>query len=569
MSEDSERRPIQHMPPDLALKIAAGEVAERPASVVKELIDNAVDAGAQHVRVEAREAGLKLIRVTDDGHGIPRAEVELAFASHATSKIRQWDDLEHLTTLGFRGEALASIAAVSRVDVQTRFAGETVGTRVRAEHGKILEQAPCSTPRGLRISISDLFGNVPARRKFVRSLRAEGGQIQSVVMQYALAQPLVQFTLSLDARDTFVSPGSGNLADVMAAVHGPTVIESLLLVDWQEHGLRVEGLISSPSISRSNRSAISVFANGRPIQNRSLIFALEEAYSGFLMIGRHPLAAVHLVLPPAEIDANIHPAKSEVRFARDREVHGALHRAIGNTLLEMRLNRTTRTDTGVFATMEAEKVSTQPALGESLNSAEPAGSAPTLATLPVLRVFGQANQTFIIAEGPQGLYMIDQHAAHERVLFDRFDLQLEAGEVQTQPLLEPASLAISADQMLALEENEQLLTNVGFDLEPFGSDACLIRAVPALAGRASPAQLVSEVLTELENLPEPAAARERALAATACQAAVKAGATLDVQEMRELVSQLERTLRPATCPHGRPTMIHLSHSQLEREFGRR
>ena len=569
MSEDSERRPIQHMPPDLALKIAAGEVAERPASVVKELIDNAVDAGAQHVRVEAREAGLKLIRVTDDGHGIPRAEVDLAFASHATSKIRQWDDLEHLTTLGFRGEALASIAAVSRVDVQTRFAGETVGTRVRSEHGKILEQAPCSTPRGLRISISDLFGNVPARRKFVRSLRAEGGQIQSVVMQYALAQPRVQFTLSLDGRDTFVSPGSGNLADVMAAVHGPTVIESLLLVDWQEHGLRVEGLISSPSISRSNRSAISVFANGRPIQNRSLIFALEEAYSGFLMIGRHPLAAVHLVLPPAEIDANIHPAKSEVRFARDREVHGALHRAIGNTLLEMRLNRTTRTDTGVFATMEAEKVSTQPALGESLNSAEPAGSAPTLATLPVLRVFGQANQTFIIAEGPQGLYMIDQHAAHERVLFDRFDLQLEAGEVQTQPLLEPASLAISADQMLALEENEQLLTNVGFDLEPFGSDACLIRAVPALAGRASPAQLVSEVLTELENLPEPAAARERALAATACQAAVKAGATLDVQEMRELVSQLERTLRPATCPHGRPTMIHLSHSQLEREFGRR
>jgi len=569
MSEDSERRPIQHMPPDLALKIAAGEVAERPASVVKELIDNAVDAGAQHVRVEAREAGLKLIRVTDDGHGIPRAEVELAFASHATSKIRQWDDLEHLTTLGFRGEALASIAAVSRVDVQTRFAGETVGTRVRSEHGKILEQAPCSTPRGLRISISDLFGNVPARRKFVRSLRAEGGQIQSVVMQYALAQPRVQFTLSLDGRDTFVSPGSGNLADVMAAVHGPTVIESLLLVDWQEHGLRVEGLISSPSISRSNRSAISVFANGRPIQNRSLIFALEEAYSGFLMIGRHPLAAVHLVLPPAEIDANIHPAKSEVRFARDREVHGALHRAIGNTLLEMRLNRTTRSDTGVFATMEAEKVSTQPALGESLNSAEPAGSAPTLSALPVLRVFGQANQTFIIAEGPQGLYMIDQHAAHERVLFDRFDLQLEAGEVQTQPLLEPASLAISADQMLALEENEQLLTNAGFDLEPFGSDACLIRAVPALAGRASPAQLVSEVLTELENLPEPAAARERALAATACQAAVKAGATLDVQEMRELVSQLERTLRPATCPHGRPTMIHLSHSQLEREFGRR
>ncbi len=569
MSDDSERRPIRRMPPDLALKIAAGEVAERPASVVKELIDNAIDSGAQHIRLEIREAGLKRIRVTDDGHGIPCAEVELAFASHATSKIRQWDDLEHLTTLGFRGEALASIAAVSSIEVQTRFADEPVGTRIRTEHGEILEQSQCSTPRGLRISVSDLFGNVPARRKFVRSLRAEGGQIQSVVMQYALAQPGVQFTLSLDGRDTFMSPGSGNLADVMAAVHGPTVIESLLPVDWQEHGIHIEGLISRPSISRSNRTAISVFANGRPIQNRSLVFALEEAYSGFLMIGRHPVAAVHLVLPPAEIDANIHPAKSEVRFARDREVHGALHRSIGNTLLEMRLSRTARTDAGVFASVEAEELPTQPALGGSLDAAEPDGSAPALSALPALRVFGQANQTFIIAEGPQGLYMIDQHAAHERVLFDRFDLQLEAGEVQTQPLLEPASVAISAAQMLALDENQHLLASAGFDLEPFGSDACLIRAVPALAGRAGPAQLVSEVLTELENLPEPAAARERALAAMACQAAVKAGATLDVQEMRELVSQLERTPRPDTCPHGRPTMIHLSHSQLEREFGRR
>ncbi|MDQ2742221.1 MAG: DNA mismatch repair protein MutL, partial [Chloroflexota bacterium] len=247
----------------------------------------------------------------------------------------------------------------------------------------------------------------------------------------------------------------------------------------------------------------------------------------------------------------------------------AVHRSIGNTLLEMRLSRTNRADADLFAAVEAEELPSQPVLGGPLNAAGPADSGPALSALPALRVFGQANQTFIIAEGPQGLYMIDQHAAHERVLFDRFDIQLEAGEVQTQPLLEPASLAISASQMLALDENQQLLASAGFDLEPFGSDACLIRAVPALAGRASPAQLVGEVLTELENLPEPTAARERALAAMACQAAVKAGATLDVQEMRELVSQLERTLRPDTCPHGRPTMIHLSHSQLEREFGRR
>jgi DNA mismatch repair protein MutL len=389
-------------------------------------------------------------------------------------------------------------------------------------------------------------------------------------MQYALAQPGIKFALSIDGRVTFRSPGTGKLADAIAAVHGPDIVPDLIPVELEEHGIAVRGLCSKPALTRANRTGLNVFVNGRTIQNRSLLFALEEAYSGFLMHGRHPVAAIHLTLPAAEVDANIHPAKSEVRFARDREVHGVLYRAVANALLEMRLR-----ETGSGATLEDDAFApvdgtVQPGL---LSQDDPEELQPEpqalIPGLPALRVFGQANSTFIIAEGPAGLYMIDQHAAHERVLYDLFDQQLAGGAVQSQTMLEPVAVALTPEQMLALDENLDLLSQAGFSLEPFGTDTCLVRAIPTLAGRGGPSDLVIEVLNELQTSPETGSARERALAAMACKAAVKAGATLDVHEMRELVAQLERTLRPATCPHGRPTMVHLSHTQLEREFGRR
>jgi DNA mismatch repair protein MutL len=566
----TSRHPIRVMPADLAQKIAAGEVVERPASAVKELLDNAIDAGASHISVEVREAGLKLLRVTDDGEGIAPDDLLLAFTSHATSKIAVLDDLESLTTLGFRGEALPSIAAVARVEVQTKTRDAALGTRFTIEYGEERGTGSCASPGGVRITVSDLFGNVPARRKFVRSQRAEGGQITSVLMQYALSQPGIKFTLTIDGRVTFRSPGTGSLADAVAAVHGPDIVPDLIPVEAEEHGIAVRGLCGKPAITRANRTGLSIFVNGRTIQNRSLLFALEEAYSGFLMHGRHPVAAIHLTLPTAEVDANIHPAKSEVRFARDREVHGVLYRAVANALLEMRLR-----ETGAGQTLEGDAFtpvdgSVQPELlSQDGTQDSPPETESLIPGLPALRVFGQANSTFIIAEGPTGLYMIDQHAAHERILYDLFDEQLSGGAVQSQAMLEPVAVAVTPEQMLALDENLDLLSQAGFVLEPFGTDTCLVRAIPALAGRGGPADLVNEVLNELQTAPETGSARERALAAMACKAAVKAGATLDVQEMRELVVQLERTLRPATCPHGRPTMIHLSHTQLEREFGRR
>jgi DNA mismatch repair protein MutL len=560
-----ERRPIQIMPHDLAMKIAAGEVVERPASAVKELLDNALDAGADQIKIEIREAGLKLIRVSDNGCGIARDELSLAFTSHATSKISTLDDLQRLTTLGFRGEALPSIAAVARVEVQTRTAEETAGTRFQVEHGRVLSQGACSSPRGLRISISDLFANVPARRKFVRSLRAEGGQIAGVVMQYALAQPSVQLTLAVDGRVTFTSPGSGSLADAVAAVHGPDIVSMMRSLEAHEAGVRIAGLIGTPQLSRQNRTGIFIAVNGRPVQNRSLGFALEEAYSGFLMTGRHPIAAVHLTVPSDEVDVNIHPSKSEVRFARERDVHGALHRAVAHSLLQMRLEaREMKGVTDLPDEPEWVDAAPRPLLEEPV-----ADAASLLPQMPVLRVFGQANAAFIIAEGPDGLYMIDQHAAHERILFDRLEEEMADGIALAQPLLEPATVDLAAPQMLALEDNQEMLHRMGFGLEPFGDAACLVRSIPVFVRGGDPGEMVREVLTELEQLPGPAAARERAMAAIACRAAVKAGQSLAMREMQELVGQLERTLRPSTCPHGRPTMIHLSHSQLEREFGRR
>jgi DNA mismatch repair protein MutL len=567
----SAHRPIRVMPPELALKIAAGEVVERPASAVKELIDNAVDAGARQIRIEIREAGLKLIRVTDDGQGIAAAELPLAFTSHATSKIAELDDLERLTTLGFRGEALPSIAAVSRIELRTRAEGEDTGAQIRLEFGNPVASGPCAAARGVRITVTDLFANVPARRKFVRSLRAEAGQIYQVVALYAIAQPDIGFQLSIDGRLSFDSPGSGRIADAFAAVYGADELAGMYPVEYEEHGVRIAGLVSSPALSRPTRSAIHVLVNGRPVQNRSLVFALDGAYSGYLMTGRHPLAAVHLQVAPEDIDPNIHPAKNEVRFAHEREVHGTLHRAVSGVLLAAHLQQREMEITSRLEPADA---------GDNLEDLPlpfpDAGSQPDhqppldrLPPMPALRVFGQTNQAFIIAEGPDGLYMIDQHAAHERVLFDQLDLEMAGGQVPSQPLLEPVSVDLEPGQLRALDLNRDLLERAGFAIDPFGRASCLVRAVPAVARGGGLADLVREVLSELENLPEPGAARERALAMMACKAAVKAGQTLEVEEMRQLVMLLEHTPRPATCPHGRPIMIHLSHHQLEREFGRR
>jgi DNA mismatch repair protein MutL len=581
---------IRLLPPEVAGKIAAGEVVERPASVVKELVENSIDAGAAEVRIEIREGGRRLVRVADNGSGIPAEETPLAFARHATSKLTTADDLDHIATLGFRGEALASIAAVSQVTLLTRPREQAVGHYLRVEDGQIARQEGRGCPAGTVVTVEHLFRSVPARLKFLRQPRTEAGHIHAVVTHYALAYPAVRFSLTADGRHTFGSTGSGKLLDVLIAVYGLEVAEQMMEIETpappDDRAPTVYGYAGAPNLHRANRSYITFFVNRRWIQDRSLAHAVAQAYHTFLPVGRHPVAVVLLVMDPGDVDVNVHPTKREVKFRDGRRVFSAVQRSVRRTLVQQvpmpgatHVPRTwpapewERRQT-LIATGEGELTPSQLAmelyrpLGPD-DQLEPVGPV----RLPLLRVVGQVGQTYIVAEGPQGLYLIDQHAAHERVLYEQ---TLGAAEhpgqdVASQKLLEP--LTLDLDPLLAgvLAEYLVLFNQVGFQLEPFGGTSFLLRAVPSILVVPDTRAAVVDILDMLRQGDDPLAARaeERLIANVCKRAAVKAGQTLSHEEMQQLVRQLEQCESPRTCPHGRPTVVHFSVEQLEKEFGRR
>jgi len=584
--------PIRVLTEQVASQIAAGEVVERPASVVKELVENSIDAGAGDVRVEARGGGKELIRVVDDGCGVPAAEAEMAFQRHSTSKLSTADDLSHITTLGFRGEALASIAAVSRVTFITRAADEAVGVLLRLDGGKVVTRQESGRPSGTAVTVEDLFFNVPARRKFLRTDRTERGHIDGWLTRYAMAYPDLRFTLSHDGKKSFQSPGNGKLRDVLVAVYGLEVGAALLeiLPGEQESSIRVSGFVSPPSLHRANRAYITLFVNGRWVQDVRLTYAIIQAYHTLLPGGRYPLGVVMVQLPPEEVDVNVHPAKAEVRFQDGDAVFRAVQRAVRGTLIErapvpLAARPTTSWPTSAPITSRQEErlerlagLRPQPA-GEQLrfeqrpaDAAAPGESVltPSSDRLPPLRVVGQVGATYIIAEGPQGMYMIDQHAAHERVLFERLLAQRERAAPMAQALLEPQPVELSPETMGVLEENLEPLASLGFQVEPFGGTTLLVRALPALVAGEHPCEVLEDIAAALLAGDAPLGARvEDAVARSVCKrAAIKAGQVMAREEMEELIRALERCASPRTCPHGRPTMIHLSVEQLAREFGR-
>ncbi|GAC1435548.1 MAG: DNA mismatch repair endonuclease MutL [Chloroflexota bacterium] len=587
---------IHLLPADLRAKIAAGEVIERPASVVKELVENSIDAGATRVTVEVMGGGVELIRVCDDGEGIAAAEVDLAFARHATSKLSAFDDLFRLRTLGFRGEALPSIAAVAEVELASQRAGAPHGTCIVLREGRVVRREGRGLPVGTAITVRDLFLGVPARRKFLKSKVGEAAAIGAVVTALALCYPQIAFVLTTEGRTAFRSPGTGTLTDVLAMLHGPEVASRLCAIDGAAHGIAVRGVTSHPGVTRPTRSYQTFFVNGRWVRNRMLGIALEEAYHTLLMSGRHPIAVLALDMPPDTLDVNVHPAKAEVKFLDERAVFSALRRAVGESLAALALLPATRSGptsqsvpTGAHdsapgipdAAEQGGLFSAVEGTGGAAGPHPETEAAPALerVPLPALRVLGQANGLFIIAEGPEGVYMVDQHAAHERVLYDELAAQIAGQPAPAQHLLAPQTLPLSPAQCAALEAHGAELARLGFLMEPFGEDAILLRAVPAALGTAAPAEVLGTVLDELAETGEAtggaaghggtAAWQERALALVACHSAIRAGQTLTMDDMRVLVRRLETTSRPRTCPHGRPTMILLSQSQLEREFGRR
>ncbi|MEE9247219.1 MAG: DNA mismatch repair endonuclease MutL, partial [Dehalococcoidia bacterium] len=456
---------IRVLKPEVAAQIAAGEVVERPASVVKELIENSLDAGATQIAVEVKGGGLEFIRVVDNGSGIPAADVETAFARHATSKITSARDLDHIHTLGFRGEALPSIASVSHVELVTRSADEVAGTLLELRHGSVTRREAASRPVGTTVVVTRLFQNVPARLKFMKSAATENGRISGLVSRYSLAYPSVRFSLTIDGRASFSSPGTGDLKEALAAVYGPETAESMLEVrgEWDGVG-KVSGFAGPPSVSRAQRGYITLFVNHRSIQDRRLSYAVEEAYQGLLMVGRRPVAVLELTLPPEEVDVNVHPAKNEVRFRREREVFGLVQKAVREALVES----APVPRAGIEASFTGGPPAPRSPLASDLvgwakrpraNASEEA-AAPIMGSmkaLPVLRVVGQVSNTYIVAEGPDGMYLVDQHAAHERVLFEKVLKDRKERGVQAQGMLTPTTVELTPLQEEGLGPLESLL----------------------------------------------------------------------------------------------------------------
>jgi len=565
--------PIKVLARNVIAQIAAGEVVERPASVVKELVENALDAGASQIAVEVRGGGTSLIRVMDNGTGIPSAEVELVFERYATSKIIDLADLQSMATLGFRGEALPSMAAVAQVDMLTSAAGEAMGTYVSVQEGKVSVRKSQARPRGTTVTVRDLFRNVPARRKFLKSVPTENSHIANVVSQYALAYPEVSFTLLLEGRKALGTAGKGRLIDSIVEVYGAEIARNMLEVlesGWGsgENKVMVKGMIGSPSVSRSSRSYLSFFINRRWVNSRLLGWAAEEAYHGLLPQGKHPVAVLTVALPPSEVDVNIHPAKSEVKFQHEHQVFTAVQKAVRQTLIaQTPVPRIEEVAAAYGAPSRPAEIDWSGAVATpSAISQAFAAPQPLTVALPVLRVLGQLMSSYIVAEGPDGLYLIDQHAAHERIVFEKVKEQRSRSEIEVQGLLEPVPFEVTPRQEAVLKSHHQALVEFGFALEPFGDRTYLVRSVPqALSGGDWPGAL-RELLDSGEEMGDWA---EKMAISIACHSgAVRAGQILSDDEMRALVRQLEKTVVPHTCPHGRPTLIQLSAGQLRREFGR-
>ncbi|HML20196.1 MAG TPA: DNA mismatch repair endonuclease MutL [Aggregatilinea sp.] len=609
---------IQVLPDTVAAQIAAGEVVERPASAVKELVENALDAGATSITVEIEEGGKKLIRVSDDGQGIEQDELALAFARHATSKLRTVDDLNHILTLGFRGEALASIAAVSRTTIVSRARSEEIGATVQVEGGEMRYARQAGAPAGTVVTVENLFFNTPARLKFLKADSTERRHVMQLVTNYAMAYPNVRFRLIMEGREQFHSPGSGDVADVLVEVFGLETFKEMLEVSPQPPTrpdlppIEVYGFTSTPNLNRSNRSQIILFVNGRAISDQSLTYAVSQAYHTLIPSGRYPMAVLMVTMQPEEVDVNVHPTKAEVRFRAPEAVFSAVQRAVRRAVVdqapvppiggdpyqnveegwrpapqnrpdprplrtmvpgEEQLRMELRSlDPGRFAHQRADypmptRPQPQPKPTEIPDSV---GRPARPRTLPILRVIGQVGAMYIVAEGPAGLYLIDQHAAHERILYEQFMAQHAAMEPVAQRTLDAATVELSPSSAQRVEEALDLLAHLGFEIEPFGASTFRVRAIPALLADRDPGDVMKMIVQDLESGNEPGEVTlEEKLVRRVCKtAAVKAGQTLSYDEMQGLIRQLERCESPRTCPHGRPTMLHISGEELAKQFGR-
>jgi DNA mismatch repair protein MutL len=604
MAEAAERERVRGakvavLADGVAAKIAAGEVVERPASVVKELLENALDAGARRVTIELEEGGLRLIRVTDDGCGMGEADAVLAFTRHATSKLRCVEDLDRIATLGFRGEALPSIAAVASVELTSRIPDHDAGVLVRTDDaGTVGEVRAAGAPAGTMVAVRDLFASVPARRKFLRAPATELGHIADLVAKQALARLDVHFRLVHQGRDVVVYPAVATLDARARQVFGAERVRGGRGFRDERLGMRIDGFAFSPQVSFASGRYLHALVNGRAVRDRGLQHGVVQGYGSLIPRGRWPGAVVRLEVPPADVDVNVHPAKHEVRFRVARVVHDTVAAAVRRAVA-----------TGDETAREAHRDAVADALGRyvagrpaaeprlplsggaaaprgavgAFTAADPVAAAATVAApttarpatgderLSELRFVGQVFRGYLVCEGRDRLVLVDQHAAHERVALERLLAEYHAGAVERQTLLMPATVELGSGRAEAVVEGAAALTALGFEIEPFGDGTVLVRAVPALLGDADPRLAVEDVadgLLELGSHAPAAEAAEAVLGRIACHSVVRVGQTLQPAEVAALLAALETITHGSSCAHGRPVSVEFSRGQVERMFGR-
>nr|WP_283254602.1 DNA mismatch repair endonuclease MutL [Luteimonas galliterrae] len=590
---------IRPLPDTLVNQIAAGEVVERPASVVKELVENALDAGATRIDIDLEEGGVRLIRIRDDGSGIAPDELPLAVARHATSKIASLDDLEAVATLGFRGEALPSIASVSRFALTSRRAGEEHGASLPVDGGKLGSVSPKSHPQGTTVEVRDLFYNVPARRKFLRAERTEFSHIEEWLRTLALARPDVELRLSHNGKASRRYRGDGGMATAERIVEtlGEEFSKSTLRIDHAAAGLSLHGWIAQPTYSRASADQQYLYVNGRPVRDRSIAHAVKQAYADVLFHGRQPAYVLFLELDPRRVDVNVHPAKHEVRFRDARLIHDFVYRTLHDALAQTRAGEAPVALPSQLAASAAANAgyAQQPWPGPQQQSplslrigearagyaqlygqpAAPVAEFPSLPqandgeTPPLGYAIAQLHGIFILSEAADGLIVVDMHAAHERIGYEKLKAAHDGAGLRTQPLLVPQSVAVSEREADVAERETATLAELGFEVTRSGPQALTLRSVPALLAHGDTEALLRDVLADLREHGESrriAAARDELLSTMACHGAVRAHRRLSIPEMNALLREMEATERSGQCNHGRPTWARFSLAEIDRWF---